>query len=57
MQDLSDADFVVEAIPEIETLKRSVFERLDKVCVALGHIGITSAASSVPQPTIVPCLL
>lgn len=57
MQDLSDADFVVEAIPEIETLKRSVFERLDKVCVTQSHIGITCAASPVPQPSVVPCLL
>jgi len=32
LEDLSEADFVLEAAPEDERLKLSIFERLDRIC-------------------------
>lgn len=60
MSDLSTADFVIEAVPEILSLKASIFAQLAKICpphailaTNTSSISITkiAASSSIDDPT------
>ncbi|KAL8790773.1 MAG: hypothetical protein Q9213_000397 [Squamulea squamosa] len=57
MEDLSTADFVIEAVPEIPSLKTSLFFQLAKVCPShailatnTSSISITKIAASTQSP-------
>ncbi|KAL8897852.1 MAG: hypothetical protein Q9192_002386 [Flavoplaca navasiana] len=57
MGDLSTADFVIEAVPEIPSLKTSVFSQLAKICpphailaTNTSSISITKIAASTQSP-------
>ncbi|KAI6251426.1 putative 3-hydroxybutyryl-CoA dehydrogenase [Erysiphe necator] len=45
MDSLSNVDFVIEAIPEIPTLKFSIFEKLAKICAS--HTILATNTSSI----------
>ncbi|KAL8699614.1 MAG: hypothetical protein Q9201_005908 [Fulgogasparrea decipioides] len=56
MEDLSTADFVIEAVPEIPSLKTSIFAQLAKICPShailatnTSSISITKIAASTSQ--------
>ncbi|KAL8731153.1 MAG: hypothetical protein Q9181_004400 [Wetmoreana brouardii] len=56
MEDLSSADFVIEAVPEIPSLKTSIFAQLAKICPShailatnTSSISITKIAASTSQ--------
>ncbi|KAL8861479.1 MAG: hypothetical protein Q9178_002003 [Gyalolechia marmorata] len=57
MEDLSTADFVIEAVPEIPSLKTSIFSQLAKICAShailatnTSSISITKIAASTQSP-------
>ena len=57
MEDLSTADFVIEAVPEIPSLKTSIFSQLAKICPShailatnTSSISITKIAASTQSP-------
>ncbi|KAI4283621.1 MAG: hypothetical protein L6R38_002041 [Xanthoria sp. 2 TBL-2021] len=57
MGDLSTADFVIEAVPEIPSLKTSIFSQLAKICPShailatnTSSISITKIAASTQSP-------
>ena len=57
MQDLSTADFVIEAVPEIPSLKTSIFSQLATICPShailatnTSSISITKIAASTQSP-------
>ncbi|KAL8658498.1 MAG: hypothetical protein Q9226_000951 [Calogaya cf. arnoldii] len=57
MADLSTADFVIEAVPEIPSLKTSIFSQLAKICpphailaTNTSSISITKIAASTQSP-------
>ncbi|KAL8944002.1 MAG: hypothetical protein Q9216_000711 [Gyalolechia sp. 2 TL-2023] len=57
MEDLSTTDFVIEAVPEILSLKTSIFARLAKICpphailaTNTSSISITKIAASTQSP-------
>ncbi|KAL8729936.1 MAG: hypothetical protein Q9166_004381 [cf. Caloplaca sp. 2 TL-2023] len=57
MEDLSNADFVIEAVPEIPSLKTSIFAELARICPShailatnTSSISITKIAASTQNP-------
>lgn len=50
MEDLSDVDFVIEAVPEIPELKKSIFARLAEICPS--HAILATNTSSIPVTKI-----
>jgi 3-hydroxybutyryl-CoA dehydrogenase len=60
MQDVSDADIVIEAVPEIFELKNSIFTKLDEICKPTtilasntSSISIDKIANSTKRPELV----
>ena len=53
INELSDVDFVVEAVSEKESLKLSIFKQLDQICPP--HAILASNTSSIPITRIAAC--
>ena len=49
IEDLSSADFVIEAVPEIPSLKSSIFEQLAKICPPHAILATNTSSISITK--------
>jgi 3-hydroxybutyryl-CoA dehydrogenase len=47
LEDFSDCDYVIEAVPEVMDIKKGVFEQLDKICPAEAILATNTSVLSV----------